>query len=79
MQNTRLTGNDLERMLQQAVELLNGRSVMLEQATAMSKKQINEEIDRRIDRINSKKLDEGDLKQLKAETQTLAVILLRRG
>ena len=79
MQNTRLTGNDLERMLQQAVESLNGRSVMLEQATAMSKKQINEEIDRRIDRINSKKLDESDLKQLKAETQTLAVILLRRG
>ena len=79
MNGTRISGNELQRMLEEAVESLHGRSSVLERATRMSKAELGREIDDRIYLVSTGTLNGVRLEQVKAEARTLALLRLRRG
>jgi hypothetical protein len=79
MNGTRLNGNELERMLAEAVKALNAPSPVLEKAPKMSKGQLRKEIDTRIEQITSGTLTGEALETAKIEARTLALLKLRRG
>ena len=74
-----LTPTELDRVLEEAVNALHGRSLVLEKAPTMSKKELEREINHRIDLIMSGDITGEDLVQLKAEAKALAALKLRRG
>ena len=75
----RITAPELERMLKEAVNALQGKSLVLEKAPKMSKEQLQKEIDNRLLVIISEGAEGAELEQIKAEARTLAIIKLRRG
>jgi hypothetical protein len=74
-----LTGNELDRMLKEAVDALNGPSKVLEKAPKMSLIELQASIDERVDQITSGNLKGEKLEQAKVEARTLALLKLRRG
>lgn len=75
-----LTPNELDRVLEEAVNALHGRSLVLEKAPSMSKKELEREINHRIDLVMGGTItEEEELNQVKAEAKALAALKLRRG
>jgi len=77
--STRLTASNLDRLLHEATEALKGPSPVLEKAATMSKEQLDQQINKRIELVASGNLTDEDFEQVKTEAQTLAIMRLRRG
>jgi hypothetical protein len=73
-----MTGNEMDRLLEEAINALKGRSSVLEKAPKMSLIELQNNIDMKIDEITSGVLEGDELSQAKAEAQALALIKLRR-
>jgi hypothetical protein len=73
-----MTSTELDAMLKEAINALQTRSPIIEDAPGMSKQQLQENIDKHIDLISSGTLKGKQLEQAKAEARTLAVLKLRR-
>lgn len=74
-----LTGSEMDRLLEEAIDALIRPSTVLESAGEMSKGELEEQINNRLDMICSGNLSKEDLIQTKAEASVLAAIRLRRG
>jgi hypothetical protein len=79
MSTGQLTATDLERLMAEAVDALQGPSPVLEKAPKMSKKELTRSIDERLDQITSGTMTGASLEQAKVEAQLLAIMRLRRG
>jgi len=79
MERTTLQATELDRLLEEAVNALHGRSLILEKAPSMSKNELRNEIDHRIELITNGSLSDEEIEQVKAEAKALAALKLRRG
>jgi len=78
VESTRLSTNELERMLKKAIEALDAPSPVLEKAAKMSKLELQQQIDKHIDMIASGEYSDDALEHLKIEARTMAIRKLRR-
>jgi len=77
--NNTLTRPKLDDLWQKCSCEIDFESEVLRKAHNLSKVQMQEEIDKRIDLIASGKIKNNKLKNIKKEAQFLSVMLLRRG
>jgi hypothetical protein len=73
-----MTGSELAAILSEAAEALKRPSKTLEKAPSMTKEQLQQKIDDRIELISSGIVKGEELEQAKAEARMLAVMKLRR-
>lgn len=74
-----LTATDLERLMAEAVLALREPSTLLEYAPRMSKQELEDQINKRIDMIrDNNQISDEHLEQLKVEARLLAIMRLRR-